>query len=202
MLQLLELLAVLSSALFGVLLARSKQMDWVGVCSVAFIVAFGGGTLRDVLLDRRPLFWIENDHYAWIVLGLSFVGSILPRMPRNVDRMLNLPDALGLGFFSVVGTGIAQQQLEGSLLIASLFGVMTGTFGGVLGDIVSNEVPSLFRPTTPLYAVCSFTGCWVFLGLDAAGVAEAISLWSGVVVIIVMRLVALRLDLRLPATKT
>lgn len=201
MLQLLELFAVISSALFGVLLARSKQMDLVGVISVAFIVAFGGGTLRDVLLDRRPLFWIENDHYAWIVLGIAVLGALLPRLPRDTERLLNVPDALGLGLFSVVGSSIALQNLDGALLIASLLGVMTGTFGGVLGDIVSNEVPNLFRPTVPLYAVCSFAGCWVFLGLDAAGAAEAISLWSGVVVIVVMRLVALRLDLRLPATK-
>lgn len=198
MLQLMELLAVVSAAAFGVLLARSKQMDMVGVCSVAFIVAFGGGTLRDVLLDRRPLFWIANEHYAWIVFGLAVAASLLPRLPHRMKRWLYLPDALGLGLFSIVGAGVALEDGM-SPFIASLFGVITGTFGGVMGDIVANEVPNLFRPTVPLYATCSFVGCWVFMIGAMAGLDQDPALWLGVTVVVALRLTALRWDLKLPA---
>lgn len=199
MLPLLEHLAVISAALFGVLLARRKQMDLVGVCSVAFIVAFGGGTLRDVLLDRRPLFWIAREHYAWTVFGLAVVGSLLPRLPAWLDKWLNVPDALGLGLFSVVGAGIALEQGH-SPFIASLFGVMTGTFGGVIGDIVCNEVPNLFRPAVPLYASCSFIGCWSYFLLTYAGAGDAAAQWAAVGIIVVLRMAALRWAWTLPAT--
>lgn len=86
MLQALEFLAVIEAAAFGVLLARSKRMDVVGAFCVAFIVAFGGGTLRDVLLDRQPLFWIANEHYAWTVFGIALLGAFLPRLPSHFQN--------------------------------------------------------------------------------------------------------------------
>ncbi len=203
MLQALEFLAVIAAAVFGVLLARSKQMDVVGVVCVTFIVAFGGGTLRDVLLDRQPLFWIEQEHYAWIVFGIAIVGSVLPRLPARLESWLNLPDALGMALFSIVGAGVAvrMETFPVSPFIASLFGVMTGTFGGVLGDIACNDVPRLFRPTVPLYASCSFVGCWVYLLLRETAAGVPVALWSGTATIVVMRLAALRWNLRLPATR-
>ena len=197
MLPLLQYLAVVAAACFGILLARTKGMDLIGVCFLAFTMAFGGGTVRDVLLDRTPLFWIAEEHYAWTVLGLALIGALIPRLPANLERWLHLPDALGLGLYSIVGVGIALQQ-DTSPLIASLFGVITGTFGGVIGDIVCNEVPNLFRPDIPLYATCSFVGCWTYLGLIGAGVADTPALWSAVVVIIVMRMCALRYGWTLP----
>ena len=201
MLQALEFIAVIAAAAFGVLLARSKRMDVIGVFCVAFITAFGGGTLRDVLLDRQPLFWIENDHYAWVVFAIALVGSLAPRVPRRFESWLNLPDAIGLAFFSVVGVGTALgiERYEVSPFIASLFGVITGTFGGVIGDIACNDMPRLFRPTIPLYASCSFAGCWTYLLLrESAG--ETTALWSGAALIVVLRVAALRWNLRLPAT--
>ncbi|MGE3181297.1 MAG: trimeric intracellular cation channel family protein [Phycisphaerae bacterium] len=202
MIQIIEFCAVISAALFGILLARSKGMDFIGVCSLAFIVAFGGGTLRDVLLDRQPLFWIEHDHYAWIVFAIAIIGSILPRLPARFENWLDIPDALGLAFFSVVGAGVAIDvtTFNVSPFLATLFGVITGTFGGVIGDIASNEIPRLFRPATRLYASCSFIGCWVYLLLRDTALSEPIALWTGVTVIVLMRLAALRWNLRLPAS--
>jgi len=201
MMQLIELLAVVSAGVFGVLLARRKNMDFVGVFSVAFITAFGGGTLRDVFLDRQPLFWIKHAHYPVIVFGLAFVAFLVRRWPRWVERWLYLPDALGLGFFSIVGAGFALEAGT-SLFIASLFGVITGTFGGVIGDIVCNEVPTLFRPTTPLYATCSFAGCWVFLLIGRSEWPEAVAVWSGVATVVIIRLLAIRWDICLPESRS
>ena len=197
---LLQYLAVVSSACFGVLLARRKGMDLVGVVCVAFIVAFGGGTLRDVLLDRTPLFWIAEDRYAWTVLVLALAGGLLPRLPANLTEHLHLPDALGLGLFSIVGTALALQEGT-SAFIATLFGVITGTFGGVIGDIVANEVPSLFRPHVPLYATCSFAGCWVYLGFTGLGTGDLAAQWISVGLIVLLRMGSLRFGWSLPAPR-
>jgi uncharacterized membrane protein YeiH len=160
------------------------------------MTAFGGGTLRDVFLDRHPLFWIQNHHYPLIVFGLAFVTSLFRKIPKVVEKALYLPDALGLGLFSVVGAGYAMEAGT-SWFIAALLGTITGTFGGVIGDVVCNELPSLFR-STPLYATCSFLGCWVYLFLQNAVPQQIIAVASGIVAIVLLRLAALYWNIRLP----
>ena len=199
MFQIIELLAVVSSAIYGVLLARRNQMDLVGVLSVAFIIAFGGGTLRDVCLDRHPLFWIGHDHYAVIVFVLASVTAFVRRIQEAVERWLFVPDALGLGLFSVVGASFAIEAGT-SMFIAALLGVVTGTFGGVIGDVICNQIPSLFRPASPLYATCSFLGCWIFLLLDNYGATELTAVISGLITIMLLRFVALKWNICLPVS--
>jgi uncharacterized membrane protein YeiH len=192
----IELLAVIAAATFGVLLARRKGMDFVGVFSVACATAFGGGTLRDLFLDRHPLFWIQHEHYPLIVFGLAVVTSLVRKIPQVVERALYVPDALGLGLFSVVGTGYALESGT-SWFIACLLGTITGTFGGVIGDVICNELPSLFR-SAPLYATCSFVGCWVYLLLRSLMPHQILAVSVGLTVIVLFRLAALYWDLRLP----
>ncbi len=196
MYQTLELMAVLVSAAYGILRARQKEMDFVGVFAMAFIVAFGGGTLRDLFLDRHPLFWIRREEYPVIVFGLALATCLVRRLPRRLDRALNLPDALGLGLFAIVGT---EQALDSgvSLFIASLFGVVTGAFGGVIADVVCNEVPRLFR-AAPLYATCAFAGSWVFLGLQLLPNTKDFAALAGISVTVLLRLAAVRWNLSLP----
>lgn len=201
MLTVIELLAVISGAIFGVLLARRKQMDFVGVFSVALMTAFGGGTVRDVLLDRHPLFWIQYPHYPVIVFLVAIVASLVRRVPDRLEKLLHLPDALGLALFSVVGTDHAIQTGV-TPFVAVLFGVITGTFGGVIGDIVCNEVPSLFRPATPLYATCAFVGGWVQIGCRWLELTPDIVLWTSTAVVVLIRLVALRYQICLKAIGT
>ena len=195
MLTAIELLAVISGAIFGVLLARQKQMDFVGVFSVACITAFGGGTVRDVLLDRHPLFWIAHSHYPIIVFAVAGIASLIPAW---LGKFLDVPDAFGLALFSVLGTEYALQA-NVAPFVAVLFGVITGTFGGVMGDIVCNEVPSLFRPSTPLYATCAFVGCWVLIGAQAILLPPDTARWVSATLIVVLRLIALRYQIRLKA---
>ncbi|MCA8988144.1 MAG: trimeric intracellular cation channel family protein [Planctomycetaceae bacterium] len=196
---LIEFAAVISGALYGVLLARRHEMDFVGVFSLAFLVAFGGGTLRDLFLDRHPLFWIENSHYAVIVFVLALITSILPQLPDRVEHLLSIPDALGLGLFSLAGA-LAALDFGTTLFIAAILGVVTGTFGGVMADIVCNRVPSLFR-NAPLYATCSFTGCWLLFLLRALNVELVYALPSALVFIVGFRMLALKYNWRLPAAK-
>ncbi len=171
MFDLIELMAVVTSACYGVLLARQHRMDLVGVFSLAFIVAFGGGTLRDLFLDRHPLFWIREHHYPVIVFILALLTSLIPRLPRSTERYLSVPDALGLGLFTVVGATVAV-EVGTSYFIASLLGVVTGTFGGVMGDVVCNRAPRLFG-SAPLFATCSFAGCWLLFLLYTLPISPA-----------------------------
>jgi uncharacterized membrane protein YeiH len=192
----IELLAVSATAVYGVLLARRHGFDVVGVVSVALIVSFGGGTLRDLFLDRHPLFWIRDSHLPMIVVGLAVGTSLIPRIPEQTERWLYLPDALGLGLFTVVGANAAI-ECGTSLFVASLLGVVTGTFGGVIGDVVCNRVPSLFRPS-PLYATCAFAGTWCLFLFRWLQVPDETADILAVCLIVVLRLSALRWNWMLP----
>ena len=196
MYQAIEFSAVVASAIYGVLLARRHRMDFVGVFCLAFIVAFGGGTLRDLFLDRHPLFWIREHHYPVVVFCIALVTSVLPRVPAKTERFLSIPDAIGLGLFSVAGTNAAIESGT-SLFVASLLGAVTGTFGGVMGDVICNRVPSLFRPA-PLFATCSFVGCWVFLLLGMSPVTSGAAAPVAIVVVVAFRLASIRYQWHLP----
>ena len=195
----IEYLAVIVSAIFGVLLAARKGMDVMGVFAVSFAVAFGGGTLRDLFLDRTPLFWIGNPHYPMIVFGIAIFSGFLVRYIGRIRPLLVFPDALGMALFTLTGTAYALEAGT-DLFVASLLGVITGTFGGVLGDVICNEVPSLFTPS-PLNATCAFTGAWVFLGMSHWGWLQPYALGSGIVVIVLFRLAAVKWNWCFPAVR-
>ncbi len=167
-----EASATMAFALSGLLEAARKRLDAVGVCVVAGLAAFGGGTLRDVLLDRRPFFWVEHAAWLWALLALC-IGAMLFLRARHfapTERAMQWPDALGLGLFSASGTQLALAQGLPAI-VAVLMGVVTASFGGVLRDIVCNEIPSALRDHRP-YAVCAFAGAWVMVGAQQLGVPE------------------------------
>jgi len=197
----IEVAATLAFALSGVMEAARKKLDAVGVTVVASVAAFGGGTLRDVLLDRRPLFWMEHSWYVWLVLGLCVCAMWLMRAKhfRPTSQSIQWPDALGLGLFAASGTQIAL-GLSMPALIAVLMGVITATFGGVLRDMVCNEIPTAFSDHHP-YAVCAFAGGWLVVGLQAVSLDATLSLACGAGVATLMRLAALHWGWQLPKWK-
>lgn len=199
MLTLIEFAAVISSAIFGILLARKNRLDFIGVFTVAFITSFAGGTLRDLFLDRHPLFWIANDHYAVIVFVLALVGTFIPSRVLKLERFLQIPDALGLGLFAIIG---ASHSLDAgtSFFIASLMGVVTGTAGGAISDVFCNEVPRLFK-SSPLYATCAFAGCWIFFSVRELGGGPQASMAAGIASVVIIRLLAIRWNLCLPESR-
>jgi uncharacterized membrane protein YeiH len=194
----IETAAVIASAIYGVLLAARKNLDIVGVFAVAFIISFGGGTLRDLALDRHPLFWIANHHYVWIVLGLSLLGAMIPSHLQKLEKYLLVPDAVGLALFTITGTAYAlATDPPVNLLIAVILGVVTGTFGGVLADIICNEIPSLFREA-PLYATAAFVGAWVYALLVLWAWSEELAAGAAFVTVFAIRIAAVRWNIRLP----
>jgi uncharacterized membrane protein YeiH len=189
-----ELVAVLAAAFSGFAESQRKQMDVVGVFTVAFITAFGGGTLRDVLLDRRPFFWVEHQAYVILIFALSLLAAPLMRHAQRIvpNAGFIAADAIGLGFFSIAGVSLA---LEAGMptFTATMMGVITGVFGGVLRDVVLNEVPIVLRDNRP-YAMTAFFGCWFYVLMRNAGAEEALALWTSAALITVMRLIAWRRD--------
>jgi uncharacterized membrane protein YeiH len=194
----IEAAATLAFAVSGLLEAARKRLDPVGVCVVAGLAAFGGGTLRDVLLDRRPFFWVAHANWLWVLLGLS-VAAMAWLKARHValtHRAMQWPDALGLGLFSATGTQLATVQGMPAI-VAVLMGVITAVFGGVLRDIVCNEIPSAFADHKP-YAVCAFVGGWTLLGLQTLGLPDGAALLAAAGVTSGLRLWAMFTNHRLP----
>jgi len=191
----LTYLAVITSAVSGVLEARKHSMDVVGATTVAFVTAFGGGTLRDLLLGRTPIFWLTDPWLSITTFAVAIISFY--SIKRLSEKLLFIPDALGLGFFSVLGATYAL-QMDFSLLIASLMGVVTGVFGGILRDVLCNKIPFVFQHSTELYATCSFLGTWVFILLYIAQVDISIASWIGTFAIVILRVASVRFRLTLP----
>jgi uncharacterized membrane protein YeiH len=190
----IELVAVLAAAFSGFAEARKKKMDVVGVFVVAFVTAFGGGTLRDLLLDRRPFYWVEHYEYVIMILVLTMVVTPVMRIAHRLvpNWAYVTADAIGLGFFSVVGLTLALQA-DMPWIIAAMLGVVTGVFGGVLRDVILNEVPMVLRDGKP-YALAAFIGCCAFLAMLKSGVPAQFATWSSAALIVAIRMVAWRRD--------
>lgn len=195
----IEIIGIFAFALSGILEARKKSMDLVGVYVVGMVAAFGGGTLRDLVLDRHPLFWVEHYWYPVILLILSLLAGFIVKQVTEHVRMMNavlVLDALGLGLFSASGASVANQT-GCNPFISSLIGVMTGVFGGVLRDIICNEIPYVFQ-RTELYATCAFAGAWVYLVVTDFTSNEFAAVMSCVSVTFVLRMLAVKYKIRLP----
>lgn len=195
----IEIFGLIAFALTGIYEARKKNMDLVGVYAVAMITAFGGGSLRDIILDRHPLFWIENYEYTLVLLGLSIVATAPMKNLLDGKHAITLVlalDALGLGLFSASGASVAT-QLGCAAFVASLLGVITGVFGGVMRDTICNEIPYVFQ-RTELYATCSFLGAWAYLGISANTENEILAVIACISVTFVLRMLAIRYKIRLP----
>jgi uncharacterized membrane protein YeiH len=170
-------------------------MDIVGATTVAFVTAFGGGSLRDMLLGRTPIFWLVDPGLTIVTFAIAIISFYL--IDHVSEKLLFIPDALGLGFFSILGATFAL-QMDLSLLVASLMGVVTGVFGGILRDVLCNKIPSIFRRDTELYATCSFIGTWVFILLISMRVDASIASWVGTFTVFGLRILAIRYRLTLP----
>jgi uncharacterized membrane protein YeiH len=197
-----EILAAVAFALSGLLAAARKELDAVGVVVVAGLAAFGGGTIRDILLDRRPFFWMQHSLWLWGLLALCVVAMLFLRAKHFevTERAMLWPDAIGLGLYSASGARIAL-DMQMSAIVAIIMGVVTAIFGGVLRDIVCNEIPSGFRDHRP-YAVCAFIGTWLLVFLPWFGVSGSISLVASAVAVTSLRTIALYTGYQLPAWKS
>ncbi|AIC47728.1 trimeric intracellular cation channel family protein [Rhodoluna lacicola] len=193
-----EIIGTLAFALSGLLEAARKKLDIVGMAMVTFLAAFGGGTLRDILLDRRPFFWVQNQFWIWVVLAMCLLALIFIRSRHlePTERATAWPDAIGLGIFSAGGTYIALQAGVPAI-VAVIMGIITAVFGGVLRDVVVNEIPRAFVDHQP-YSILAFAGGWVVVGLHYVGTSSFIAVGLGALVITALRFAAMIFGWRLP----
>ena len=196
---LLEIAGIMVFAASGVLSAGRKGMDLVGVAVIAVVTALGGGTLRDVLLERHPVSWIAHTSYLWACLIASVLTLVYVRFREPPARALAVADALGLALFTIGGAELAQQAGSTGLIMV-LMGVLTGTAGGVLRDVLSAEVPLIFR-SGQLYASAALAGAVLYYLLDRLGAPREAAGLAGMALIAVVRLGAIIYDWRLPTPR-
>jgi uncharacterized membrane protein YeiH len=195
-LYLLDLLGVAVFAASGALAAGRKSMDLLGVVVIAAVTAVGGGTLRDLLLDRHPVFWMADPTYLVVIVAAALVTLVYVRYRRPPDNALAVADAFGLGLFTIGGAQIAERAgMQG--LIVTLMATMTGVAGGVLRDVLSTEVPLILRRGN-IYATASIAGAATYLLVKALGLGEPAAAAIGMAVVVLLRLAAILWGLQLP----
>lgn len=184
LLYILDLCGVAVFAASGALAAGRKSLDLLGVFVIAVVTAIGGGTLRDLLLDRHPIFWIADPAYLVVISIAAVTTLIYVRVRRAPPRSLLIADALGLGVFTVLGARVAQ---DAGLhwLIVMLMGTITGVAGGMLRDVLSAEVPLILR--RDLYATAALAGAAVYLAVRQIALPELWAIVAGIGTVFLLR---------------
>jgi len=188
-------IAIAAEAMTAALAAGRRNMDWFGVCLIACVTALGGGTLRDILLDHYPLVWVENPYLLLLVCGAALLTIPLARLVDRLKWPFLLLDALGLVVFTVIGCNIG---IEAGVhpIIVIVAGMVTGTAGGILRDVLCNDIPLIFRGE--LYATVSMiTGTIYFLGLTA-GLPDNLMIVASIGIGFSMRFMALVFKWEMP----
>ncbi len=182
-------------AISGALSAGRKQMDLFGAVVLALVTAVGGGTFRDLVLGRTPVFWVGDATYIVLAVGAGIAAFVMARYARCLIGMLAVADAVGLATFTVIGTRIAMDQ-GATPVIAVMMGVMTGVVGGMLRDVLSGEVPLVLR--REIYATASLIGALIYVLLAQNWGHSPGNVGAAALVTLGIRLVALRWHLTLP----
>jgi uncharacterized membrane protein YeiH len=189
------LAAVAATAAAGVLEAERKRIDLVGAVFIALAAALAGGTLRDVLLDRK-VFWVADQSHLLAAMLAGVLTFFAARRRAIPARLFLYPDAIGLALFTVVGTQVALQA-GSPWLVASLMGVTTGVFGGIARDLLCNRMP-LVMQRGELYATASWFGALLVIAVAELGGSPMAAAWTGMGTVLAIRLLAMHFSLRLP----
>jgi uncharacterized membrane protein YeiH len=195
-LRVLDLLGVAVFAASGTLAAGRKSLDLLGVLVIAAVTAIGGGTIRDVLLARGEIFWIGDPVFLWIIVAASLMTLAWSRWKTPPAHALEIADALGLGLFAIGGAQVAEQSGHVGIVVV-LMGTITGAAGGVVRDVLTNEVPMVLRKGE-LYATAAIVGTTLYVVLQAVGVGPVTSGVIGSLVIVGLRIGAVLWGLHLP----
>ncbi len=194
-LYLLDLIGVAVFAVSGALVAGRKSLDLLGVVVIAVVTAIGGGTIRDVLLDRSPIFWIDNTTYLLVTLAAAAFTTVYTRYQKPPLKALLIADAFGLALFTVSGAQIAQQAGLPWVSVV-LMGAITGAAGGVIRDVLCAEIPLILR--RDIYASAALAGGGMYVLLLALSVADLAATLAGMATVLALRFSAILWGWRLP----
>lgn len=191
----LYMTAIVAEAMTAALAAGRREMDWIGVFLLGCVTALGGGSVRDVLLDHHPLSWVAHPSYL-VITGFAALGTILvARYMHRLKQIFLFLDAVGLVVFTVIGCGVAL-GMNMPIIVVIAAGMITGCVGGVLRDVLCNEVPLLFR--SELYATVSVVTGLIYLGGIYLGFPQGAAAFTAMIMGLALRLLALRFNWSMP----
>ncbi len=191
----IDILGTISFAVSGAFMAMDKKLDPFGVLVIAFVTAIGGGTLRDILIGNLPVSWLQNETATIVIFFSAVVTMFFGKYLKHLSTTLFLFDALGLGLFTIVGIKLGIRQ-DFSVGICITLGTITACFGGVVRDVLLNNIPLLFRKE--IYAMaCIIGGLIYFLLLKLTVVADLATILC-ILIIFVIRILAVRYKISLP----
>ena len=188
-------IAIAAEAMSGALAAGRRNMDIFGVVVIAFVTALGGGTIRDMVLGHYPIGWTQHPEYVYLVISFGLLTTVVARYLHKLKRIFLFLDAMGLIAFSLIGCTVAL-QLDYPTVVVIMAGMITGISGGIVRDVLCNQVPVVFR--RELYASVSLTVCLLFLGLRAINVEPNTNTLVCFVGGLTFRLLAIHYKWRLP----
>ncbi|MHA7943760.1 trimeric intracellular cation channel family protein [Formosa sp. 3Alg 14/1] len=192
----IDVLGTIAFAISGVLVAMNKRMDAFGILIIACVTAIGGGTLRDLLIGNTPVSWMQNMTYVYVVLGSTVFAIVLRNKIDYLRTHLFLFDTIGIGLYTLVG--IDKGLSEGlHPIICIALGTMTACFGGVMRDILCNEIPVIFRKE--IYATACIMGGVAYFLLRKLPIQEDYVFLSSGLIVIIFRLLAVRFKISLPS---
>lgn len=195
-LYLCDLFGVAVFACSGALMAGRKSMDLFGVLAIAMVTALGGGTLHDAVLGHHPVSWVKDDTYLYVASIAAMLVVLWARMTKPIPASgLLIADALGLAIATVMGTRVAL-QMHTSASAAIIMGAITGAAGGVMRDIICNEIPLVFQ--REIYATASLIGAASFVVLANAGISSTPAALIAMIAVFAVRMSALRWHWALP----
>jgi uncharacterized membrane protein YeiH len=192
----LDLVGVAVFAISGALAAGRRRLDLIGVLVLAAVTAVGGGTVRDLLLDRHPIFWLADARYLLVIIVAALATVLYVRWARVPWITLDVADALGLALFSIVGTQVAERTGLPALSCV-LLGVVTGAAGGAIRDVLTARVPLVLQQGS-LYAAAAIAGTSLYVVLARLGLERSRAALAGMAVIAGLRLAAIWWGLKLP----
>ncbi|MEX0272775.1 MAG: trimeric intracellular cation channel family protein [Flavobacteriaceae bacterium] len=192
----IDILGTIAFAISGVLVAMDKKLDFLGVVIIAFVTAIGGGTLRDLLIGNVPVAWMQELTYVLVILGAALFAMIFRNQLKYLRTSLFLFDTIGIGLYTMVGI---EKGLDAGLLpiMCIILGMITASFGGVTRDILCNEIPVIFRKE--IYATACILGGVGYFLLRQLPISEAYAYVMGILIVIVVRLLAVRFKISLPS---
>lgn len=193
---LFDMIGIVACSISGTILAKHKNFDVFGCLLVSIVTAIGGGTVRDVILDRHPLFWMVDMSYLTLITVSSLVMQIFfhPNS-RRVDKFLKLSDTIGLSAFTLIGIKVAD-SMGANVPVALLLGVITIIVGGIIRDMICNEIPLVLQQE--IYISASLTGGILYFALRNLGVSAWIADISAMATIFTLRMLAIRYDWQFP----
>ncbi len=191
----IDILGTVAFAISGVLVAMEKRLDMFGVFIVAFVTAMGGGTLRDILIGNIPVAWLRNHTYLLVVLGAVVFAVVFVNQLKYLRRTLFLFDTIGIGLFTMVGVekGVL---IDLAPIMCIALGTITACFGGVIRDILCNEIPVIFRKE--VYATACIAGGFCYFLFQKLPFNDTYAYIGAIGVIIVIRIIAVKYKISLP----